>query len=267
MVESYGNWTPPGTGPDVVYLGTVQSDGATYNMYRTVRINQPWILGGTGSFYQYWSVRTSKKPTNTNISGIITFSNHVKAWEKAGLVTGDFNQFYQVMESEGYESKGSSSIRVSFCVDRYDGNIPDPNPIYLRLYWDADKYMYTTSDGKLSNSSTIIPPHTDTVFDMQYLYYEHVDFDAPMEWVCVVAFKSKKTGKYLTVKDNGVVVADGDTITDAQKFYHVWIPYSDCFKSLYNNKYLDKNGVCSKTDKFDPDATFCIRYDGFVGKK
>ena len=60
VVESWGSdFTPPGQGTPL--LGTVISDGGTYNIYRTRRVRQPSIRG-TATFYQYWSVRTSKRP-------------------------------------------------------------------------------------------------------------------------------------------------------------------------------------------------------------
>ncbi len=102
VVENYGAWTPPGGSP----LGSFTSDGGTYNIYKTRRVNQPSIVG-TATFYQYWSVRTTKRT-----SGIITFSNHIKAWESYGMKLGT-TWDYQIMETEGYQSSGNSNITVS----------------------------------------------------------------------------------------------------------------------------------------------------------
>ena len=49
VVESYGNWTPPGG----TSSGTVSTDGGTYNLYKMLRSNAPNITGTNQDFYQY----------------------------------------------------------------------------------------------------------------------------------------------------------------------------------------------------------------------
>ena len=57
IVENFGNYNPSS---GAQRLGSVNTDGSTYDIYRTQRVNQPSIIG-TATFYQYWSVRQSHR--------------------------------------------------------------------------------------------------------------------------------------------------------------------------------------------------------------
>lgn len=106
VIENWGSgFTPPG--PDAKPIGTVDSDGGRYTIYRTERVRQPSIRG-VATFVQYWSVRTTRQTTGRRHR--ITFANHVAAWRRLGMPLGTME--YQVLATEGFGSTGNADIVV-----------------------------------------------------------------------------------------------------------------------------------------------------------
>ncbi|MBN1610584.1 MAG: glycoside hydrolase family 11 protein [Polyangiaceae bacterium] len=102
IVDGWGGNRPPGRGDR---LGSVESDGGTYDIYRTQQVDKPSIEGTT-TFDQYWSVRTSERA-----GGTITVGNHFDAWESNGMNMGSLYEVSLVVE--GYKSSGSADVRMS----------------------------------------------------------------------------------------------------------------------------------------------------------
>ena len=114
IVEDFGNYNPSS---GTQRLGSVNTDGSTYDIYRTQRVNQPSIIGNA-TFYQYWSVRQSHRT-----SGTITTANHFNAWSQLGLTLGSHD--YQILATEGYQSNASSTMTVS---EGSGGSVPTSGP-------------------------------------------------------------------------------------------------------------------------------------------
>ncbi|MBR0486023.1 MAG: glycoside hydrolase family 11 protein [Oscillospiraceae bacterium] len=116
IVDSWGTWRPPGDEGE--YLGEATIDGAVYDIYKTIRIDKPSIVGDT-TFEQYWSIRKDKRT-----SGVINVASHFAAWEKLGLPAG--NLYEAALNIEGYQSAGSATVLKNEMI--IGGDIPDPEP-------------------------------------------------------------------------------------------------------------------------------------------
>nr|AHI42057.1 XynF [Talaromyces versatilis] len=101
IVENYGDYNPCSGAQS---LGTLTSDGGTYQVCTDTRYNQPSITG-TSTFTQFFSVRQSKRS-----SGTVTTGNHFNFWAQHGF-GNSYN--FQVMAVEAFSGAGSATVTVS----------------------------------------------------------------------------------------------------------------------------------------------------------
>ncbi|MCL2576482.1 MAG: glycoside hydrolase family 11 protein [Defluviitaleaceae bacterium] len=100
IIESRGSYKPPRTRS----IGLIDIDDGKYEIFESLRVDQPSIHGSKTTFPQYWSVRVGNRT-----EGTISVSEHFRAWEEAGLdMSGTL--FEIAMCIEGFESSGSGRL-------------------------------------------------------------------------------------------------------------------------------------------------------------
>lgn len=96
ILENFGSYNPGSGG---THIGSLSSDGGTYDVYRVYR---------SASYVQYWSIRREKRT-----SGTVTTSNHYNWYNAHGLpFNPSTNATYQIVSTEGFGSSGSATITV-----------------------------------------------------------------------------------------------------------------------------------------------------------
>jgi len=109
FVGVYG-WT---TGPLIEYyvaergsvsggssIGTVSSDGHTYNCYKQQRVNAPSIIG-TATFWQY---KNNWGGAGTGQNRSVNMNNHINKWKNSGG-QGFGSHNYQILAMEAWGGK------------------------------------------------------------------------------------------------------------------------------------------------------------------
>ncbi len=141
IVDSWGSWRPPG---NEGYLGEATIDGAVYDIYKTVRVDKPSIVGNA-TFDQYWSVRKDKRT-----SGTINVASHFAAWEEMGLPAGKL--YEAALNIEGYQSAGSATVLKNEMT--IGGDIPDPEPATEAQPDENGYYLQSTFTSSTDNWSS-----------------------------------------------------------------------------------------------------------------
>jgi len=120
IIEQHGEYKPGKTLVDTVII-----DGAEYEIIIDTRTNQPSIEG-TQTFQQIFSIRKDHRT-----EGIITVSDHFKAWEELGLdVSGKLYEVSMCIEAYGTSGRGNGSISKHILTvgDTIYGDAPDRTP-------------------------------------------------------------------------------------------------------------------------------------------
>lgn len=127
--EMWGNGRPDGG----THIGTVSSDGGTYDIYTAMRYEKPSI-DGTRTFRQVYSTRRGKN--SIGASHEITFANHANAWRRCGYGLGSDLSPTAILLTEAYGGSRGNVNATVWKVGDSNGNGGDEGgselPIRIR---------------------------------------------------------------------------------------------------------------------------------------
>lgn len=107
ILDDWGSVKPAGTASDGTprdFVGTLVTDGETYDVWKKTRVNKPAITGPSETFDQYFSIRRTARQCGT-----ISVSTHFKQWEELGLPLGKLYEVKLLLEAQDNGGKVSFS--------------------------------------------------------------------------------------------------------------------------------------------------------------
>ena len=112
ILDDWGVTKPGGTASDGTprtHKGTIDVDGATYDVYTKLRENKPAITGPSETFEQYFSIRQTARQC-----GRISISEHFTQWEAMGMPLGKLHEAKLLLEAQ--DNSGSIEFTTARVV-------------------------------------------------------------------------------------------------------------------------------------------------------
>jgi hypothetical protein len=98
ILDDWGSVKPAGTASDGTprtSVGTLTTDGETYDVWKHTRVNKPAITGDNMTFDQYFSIRRMARQCGT-----ISVSEHFSQWTELGLQLGNLVEAKLLAEAQ-----------------------------------------------------------------------------------------------------------------------------------------------------------------------